>query len=456
MKVKDYKALARQTLIGRYGTLIVAEFLFLLLVLLAFAGAITGLVSALHFANATPALAQMLEELSYKIPGIISITGSIAALEAADAVNMPMAVVGVILFTVFLFIAIILVIWLNIGKRKLMLRICRGDKFSVGTIFYAFSGEAHPVRVILTSIARFLIHNLVGLIGVAVLYGVRRYLAGAAADSQSTGRIVMIALFALICLIQLNVDIGYSFAELSIIDRPTTRVGEALHHSRKVTKGKKLKLIWMALFSFIFWYLLIVICRFTALWIMPYIRCAYTMLYLDGDGSIWQVPANRPSYNRPAPEAIAPVPAVTEPAEEPAPAAEAAPAEEPAPAAEAAPAEEPAPAAEAAPTEEPAPAAETEPAEEPFTAEPEVTEAAAEPEATEAPADPEPEQVKPEVEEAQPEPDAQTAVETTAAEETEAAPVSEAVEEPVSVFADRVIPEPSAEPFTGGYETEDC
>ena len=105
-----------------------------------------------------------------------------------------------------------------------------------------------------------------------------------------------IVILVIMALIQLNIDIGYTFAELSIIDRPETRVGEALKHSREVTKGRKLKLIWMALSSFIFWYLLISVCRFTALWILPYIRAAYTVLYLDGDGSAWQLPPNRPSY----------------------------------------------------------------------------------------------------------------------------------------------------------------
>ena len=301
MRVKEYKALARQTLIGRYGTLIVAEILSVLLILLALAGAFAGIIAALYFSNASPAVAKILTDLSGKFPWL-SISGDISALEgvAAGSVNMPLAVAGVIVFTVFLFIAVIFMIWFRIGMRKLMLRICRGDQYGVGTIFYAFSADAHPVRVILTSIAKFLIHNLIGLVAVAVMFGGNYYKSKAAPEVQGTAGIVTTVLIVLVALIQLNVDLGMTFAELSIIDRPSTRIGAALRHSREVTKGKKLKLIWMILFSFIFWYLLMCICRLTALWIIPYIRCAYTMMYLDGDGSIWQVPANRPSYNRPA------------------------------------------------------------------------------------------------------------------------------------------------------------
>ncbi len=301
MRVKEYKALARQTLIGRYGTLIVAEILSVLLVLLALAGAFAGIIAALYFSNASPAVVKILTDLSVKFPWL-SISGGISALEGAAAgpVNMPLAVAGVIVFTVFLFIAVIFMIWFRIGMRKLMLGICRGDQCGVGTIFYAFSADAHPVRVILTSIAKFLIHNLIGLVAVAVMFGGNYYKSKAAPEVQGTAGIVTTVLIVLVALIQLNVDLGMTFAELSIIDRPSTRIGAALRHSREVTKGKKLKLIWMILFSFIFWYLLMCICRLTALWIIPYIRCAYTMMYLDGDGSIWQVPANRPSYNRPA------------------------------------------------------------------------------------------------------------------------------------------------------------
>ena len=301
MRVKDYKALARQTLIGRYGTLIVAEILSVLLILLALAGAFAGIIAGLYFSNASPALVKILTDLSVKLPWL-NVSGGISALEGAAAgqVNMPLAVAGVIVFTVFLFIAVIFMIWFRIGMRKLMLGICRGDQCGVGTIFYAFSADAHPVRVILTTIARFLIHNLIGLVAVAVMVGGNYYKSNAAPEVQGTAGIVTIVLIVLVALIQLNVDLGMMFAELSIIDRPSTRIGAALRHSREVTKGKKLKLIWMILFSFIFWYLLMCICRLTALWIIPYIRCAYTMMYLDGDGSIWQVPANRPSYNRPA------------------------------------------------------------------------------------------------------------------------------------------------------------
>jgi uncharacterized membrane protein len=288
LKVREIKALARQTLIGRYGTLILAGIVAAVLVFLSSAAMLGGFAAALNWSGVLAGP----DGNGYSIvkPGVNLHIYSDAA------PSMPLMIVGVIVFTIFLIITLILLIWFYIGKRKLMLNICRGDRYGLGDLFYGFSAEAHPFRVIFASIARFLIHNLVGLIALGVFFGSSRILRDMPDASLELKKWLPIVLIVIMALIQLNIDIGYTFAELSIIDRPETRVGEALKHSREVTKGRKLKLIWMALFSFIFWYLLICVCRFTALWILPYIRAAYTVLYLDGDGSAWQLPPNRPSY----------------------------------------------------------------------------------------------------------------------------------------------------------------
>ena len=288
LKVREVKALARQTLIGRYTTLILAGIVAAVLVFLSSAAMFGGFAAALNWSGALAGP----DGNGYSIiqPGINLHIYSDAA------PSMPLMIAGVVVFTIFLIITLILLIWFSIGKRKLMLNICRGDRYGVGDLFYGFSAEAHPFRVIFASIARFLIHNLVGLIALGLFLGSSRILRDMPDASYELKKWLPIVILVIMALIQLNIDIGYTFAELSIIDRPETRVGEALKHSREVTKGRKLKLIWMALFSFIFWYLLISVCRFTALWILPYIRAAYTVLYLDGDGSAWQLPPNRPSY----------------------------------------------------------------------------------------------------------------------------------------------------------------
>ena len=102
----------------------------------------------------------------------------------------------------------------------------------------------------------------------------------------------------------------------------------------------------------------------------------YLRIYATITGQTWPLPSDThraaeapvpAEESAPAAEA-APVEEPV-PAEEPAPAAEAAPAEEPVPAEEPAPAAEAAPAEESVPAEEPAPAAEAAPAEEPASAE---------------------------------------------------------------------------------------
>ena len=156
LKVREIKALARQTLIGRYGTLILAGIVAAVLVFLSSAAMFGGLAAALNWSGALAGP----DGNGYSIiqPGINLHIYSDAA------PSMPLMIAGVVVFTIFLIITLILLIWFYIGKRKLMLNICRGDRYGVGDLFYGFSAEAHPFRVIFASIARFLIHNLVGLI----------------------------------------------------------------------------------------------------------------------------------------------------------------------------------------------------------------------------------------------------------------------------------------------------
>ena len=356
MKVREIKALARETLIGRYGTLIFAGIFSALLILLSAAVALAGLAAAVNWSGILAGPDG--QGVRITAPGID------ATINSPVQASVPLMVAGVMVFTLFLILTVILVIWLNIGNRKLMLNICRGDKYGIGDIFYGFSAEAHPFRVILTSIARFLIHNLVGLIALGVLAGIQYASAHSDAATPQQFRIILYVALALMILIQLNVDLGFVFAELSIIDRPETRIGAALGHSRAVTKGRKLKIIWMMTFSFIFWIILMGICRFASLWIMPYIRAAYTVLYLDGDGSAWQIPANRPSYQAAAvtdPEpAPAPQPGSTpQPEAVPEPVFQIEAVPEPVPQPEAVP--EPIPATEPAPVSHPEPAVVAEP-----------------------------------------------------------------------------------------------
>ncbi|MBQ7174111.1 MAG: DUF975 family protein [Lachnospiraceae bacterium] len=356
MKVREIKALARETLIGRYGTLIIAGILSALLILLSAAIALAGLAAAVNWSGILAGPDG--QGVRITAPGID------ATINSPVQASVPLMAAGVMVFTLFLILTVILVIWLGIGKRKLMLNICRGDKYGIGDIFYGFSAEAHPFRVILTSIARFLIHNLVGLIALGILAGIQYASAHSAAATPQQFRIILYVALAVLILIQLNVDLGFAFAELSIIDRPETRIGAALGHSRAVTKGRKIKLIWMMTFSFIFWILLMSICRFTALWIVPYIRAAFTVLYLDGDGSAWQIPANRPSYQAAAVTAPEPVPApqpesAAQPENAPQPESEPTLQPEPVPAPQ--PEPEPTPQPEPVPVSEPEPAAAAEP-----------------------------------------------------------------------------------------------
>ncbi|MCQ2401500.1 MAG: DUF975 family protein [Lachnospiraceae bacterium] len=305
-KIRDMKALARESLLDKYGTVIGAYFL---------SGVLVSISALLAVFNIVAALAntRRFEPVAQKF---------IPSFKAVPALS----VVGAVFFTAFLVFTVILSYWLRFGRKKLLLNICRGEKYGCSDIFYAFKGGTHPWRVIGV--------NIVGTIFVNVNFLIPTFLSWAAKvsgydeknpDPQSPWFIAILVVNIITLLWVIWLSIGFTFADTVILDKPDTGVLEALKESLHITRFKKLKLFWMVTFSFIFWYLLMWLCRIASLWVLPYIETTMVVFYLCAMGEEFVIPANRPATaDQTVPEAptgTAPVAAATEEVPETAPAA---------------------------------------------------------------------------------------------------------------------------------------
>ncbi len=306
MKVRECKALARETLIGRYSTMIGAYFLSLLISLLMLAFT----VGCAFFA--------------------VLNTGALnSALNVNYNFSYPLVVIGVLGFLAMILVSWLVTTWMEIGRQKLMLNICRGRRYGVGDLFYGFQTGAHPWKYVLASIILMII---VGVLR-AVPGGIAAFITYVFKENSDQAQLVTAIVELVFLLFSLYISIRLMFTRTVLIDKPETDVMRAFGISGELMRGRKLKGFWLTYFSFLLWSILVVICPFVSLWVMPYMECTRTLFYLDADGSIWQVPG--PARKAPAPAPAAPVTPAAAPAQapQPAPAAQPEAAAEPAPAA---------------------------------------------------------------------------------------------------------------------------
>ena len=274
-KIRDMKALARETLIGRYGTVIGAYFLSGLMIFLSGLLALFCLLTA--FAN-TDRFEPMIRKT---IPSFQR--------------NPALSVICAVLFAVSAVFTFILSCWLRFGRQKLLLNICRGEKYGCSDIFYAFKRGSHPWKVIGVSLLTLIFVEAANLIPAALSLaaGAFGYDRGNQ-DPVSPWGIAIFAANILALLLSLWLSMGFTFAETVIIDRPEAGVFEAIRNSLRITKHRKLKLFWMVILSFFFWYLLICIVKIASLWVLPYVEASVIIFYLCARGEEFVIPANRP------------------------------------------------------------------------------------------------------------------------------------------------------------------
>ncbi len=263
IKVRDCKALARRTLLGRYGTVIGAYFVSSLIQLIVWLLVGAGVVFTVYNAGL----------LNTFLPFNI-------------VFSFPKVVIGVMASLALFIAACIVSLWFEIGSTKLMLNICRGMKYGVGDVFYGFKSGSNTISYVLAGFALMLIFAAVNMVQ-RTLFFVSSFFVG----EHTYLSILVTAIISLLCMfVTYYLGTMFMFAKLIIADKPDNTVGSAFSKSRELMKGRKLKGFWLMYLSFFFWYLLMFFCCVSMLWITPYISCTMIIFYMDADNTLWQLP----------------------------------------------------------------------------------------------------------------------------------------------------------------------
>ena len=263
IKVRDCKALARRTLLGRYGTVIGAYFVSSLIQLIVWLLVGAGVVFTVYNAGL----------LNTFLPFNI-------------VFSFPKVVIGVMASLALFIAACIVSLWFEIGSTKLMLNICRGMKYGVGDVFYGFKSGSNTVSYVLAGFALMFIFAAVNTVQ-RTLFFVSSFFVG----EHTYLSILVTAIISLLCMfVTYYLGTMFMFVKLIIADKPDNTVGSAFSKSRELMKGRKLKGFWLMYLSFFFWYLLMFFCCVSMLWIAPYISCTMIIFYMDADNTLWQLP----------------------------------------------------------------------------------------------------------------------------------------------------------------------
>lgn len=274
LTIREIKAAARETLLGKYGTLIGARLLSGLLGL--FSGSLAVFCLILSLGN-TNRFGRAVQEI---LPGFVSVPA--------------LSVLFFVLFFFLLLFSILFSCWMDIGQQKLVLNICRGENFGVSDIFYAFRKGSRPFKVVALYIVEFLfirINMLIPLIvkWMAAASGYRSY---EAVDLSRGWGIALFVVDLVTSLWILFLSVGFVFAKTVIIDRPETEVIDSLRESLRITRRKKLKFIWFMI-TFFFWFVIMAFCNIAALWVAPFVEASVVIFYLSAIGEEDVVPALR-------------------------------------------------------------------------------------------------------------------------------------------------------------------
>lgn len=261
LKVGDCKALARQNLSGRYGTVIGAQVI----------------ASVIQF------IVLMLTAASL---GVAMVFGNVFHNFAFS--NLKLMAMGALSFTAFLFIFVILSVFLYYGQIKLMLNLLRGRKYGIGNIFYAFKKGSHPWRIMLIQIIKTCI-----VIGLGIISQGLRLTFESGITNNSTTFLAGVATIRIVfIIISVVVEIETYFCMIAAVDKPETGVWECFKHSARLMRRRQLKGLWLIYFSFLLWNLLTAIFPIAGLWVMPYMLCTQIIFYMDADGTLWQLPGS--------------------------------------------------------------------------------------------------------------------------------------------------------------------
>ena len=272
---REIKAAAREMLLGRYLTVILARILMRILQWLSVFACIASLLAALVFAGL----------------GLLLPVPFVWMEQERNALLMGLASCA---FAFFLLFCIFFGKMLEMGYQQLLLHMCRSERYGYGDLFRAFySGNGFLTYFGCKVAVWFLTQVLLGIpeLILHIWMTVMQY----SLFDPKTPLSVMVAAGSLrmgIAFLRIVLLLMYSMSMFCAIEHPGSGIRGALRHSRDLMRGRKLKYLGFQL-SFLPWMLVAVICPLAGWWIHPYIDAADVIFYMDTDGTAWQVPERR-------------------------------------------------------------------------------------------------------------------------------------------------------------------
>ena len=232
---KELKALAREALLGQYGSLIGAMFLL-------------GMFSVI------------LESVP------VTITRN-----REDTTSL------IIQFVVTLIISV-LVYLLQIGMTVIVLHMTRRQTYSLSDLFYTF--RAHPDRFIIVSVIQ---------IGISMILQIPAYIFLLLYPGDTIKRVLLYLLLLLAgSIVSFIVLLGFTLADLLLIDNENLGAIDALRQSWAMMHGNKGRFFYLQISFFGLALLCILTLGIGMLWLYPYMMTTEAFFYLDLTGEIDQ------------------------------------------------------------------------------------------------------------------------------------------------------------------------
>ncbi len=169
----------------------------------------------------------------------------------------------------------------SIGLVFFFLNLARGKEASISNIIWAFSH--HPDKTILVSLYITVLTQLCSLPLDILPYFKDRI-------GSSSNYLMVETLFSFVFLVGvIIVDLNYALAYYVLVDYPEYSVIDVLRNARHMMKGNKGRYFYIIL-TFIGWMLLctFLTCGIGFLWLVPYIKMTDTVFYLDVIGELDQ------------------------------------------------------------------------------------------------------------------------------------------------------------------------
>lgn len=232
---KELKALAREALLGQYGSLIGAMFLL-------------GMFSVI------------LESVP------VTITRN-----REDTTSL------IIQFVVTLIISV-LVYLLQIGMTVIVLHMTRRQTYGLSDLFYTF--RAHPDRFIIVSVIQ---------IGISMILQIPAYIFLFLYPGDTIKRVLLYLLLLLAgSIVSFIVLLGFTLADLLLIDNESLGAIDAIRQSWAMMHGNKGRFFYLQISFFGLALLCILTLGIGMLWLYPYMMTTEAFFYLDLTGEIDQ------------------------------------------------------------------------------------------------------------------------------------------------------------------------